>query len=227
MFKRILLKISGEALKTKEKIININIFKQLFKEIFNILKKDIELSIVIGGGNIFRGIQFKNLKIDRITGDKIGIISTIINSLALYSFLNKKKIKTYIMSSIKIDGICEIFNDKKAIKIIKKKKLIIFAGGIGNPLFTTDTASCIRAIETKSNLLIKMTNIDGVYLKNPNKILKKISYDEILNNNINIMDKSALYLAKENKLPIRIININKINNLYNIIINNNEGTLIE
>ncbi len=231
MYKRIVLKISGESLKNKKKIFNKNILNYLTQEIEKIFKLKTQICIVIGGGNIFRGRDYKKINIDQITADKIGMVSTIINSLILSKYLNSKKIKTIIMSTIYIPQICDLYNIENAINIIKNNKILIVASGLGTPLFTTDTASCLRSIEINADILIKATQVNGVYNKDPkkntnNKFFKKISYQEIIDKKIQIMDINSLYLAKQYKLPIYIYNINKKNYLYNIINKKNKGTII-
>ncbi len=224
MYKRILLKISGKSLKKKNSFININIINHLIKEIKKIIFMNIQLSIVIGGGNIFRGNKYKDIGTDRITADKIGMISTIINGLILANHFRKKKINTEIMSAINISGICNIYNTDKALEIIKKKKILIITAGTGNHLFSTDSAACLRAIEINADLLIKATDVNGIYTKDPKKyksakFIKKISYKKIIKNKIKIMDITSFFIAKKYKLPIYIVNIYKKNFLYNILNN--------
>ncbi len=230
-YKRVLLKISGEILKGKDFITDINIMDFISKEIKKIISLNIQLSIVIGGGNIFRGKYFSKIGINRVSADKVGMISTIINGLILNDYLNNKNIKTHLMSAIPISGICKMYNYEEAIKIINNNEIVIFTGGIGNPFFTTDSASCLRAIETKSDLLIKGTNVDGIYEQYKNKenknFFKYMSYKDVLKKKIKIMDLTAFCLAEEHKLPIIILNIQKPNILYNIIVGKSEGTLIK
>ncbi len=230
MYKRIVLKISGESL-GKNNIIDKNIMIYLTKEIIKIFKKKIQISIIIGGGNILRGKDLHYLKIDRAIADQTGMLSTIINGLILHNFLNKKNINTKIMSTFNIHNICEPYNYIKIKEYLKKNKIVIITSGIGNPLFTTDTAACLKAIETKSNILIKATKVNGVYNIDPNinkkaKFFSKISYNKIIKKNIKIMDTISFYIAKKHKLPIYIYNIYKKNALYNIIMGKKEGTLI-
>ncbi len=230
MYKRIVLKISGESL-GKKNIIDKNIIMFITKEIKKIFKNKIQISIIIGGGNILRGRNLNYLNIDSTIADQTGMLSTIINGLILHYFLNKKKIETKIMSTFNIHNICEPYNYIKIKEYLKKNKIVIITSGIGNPLFTTDTAACLKAIETKSDILIKATKVNGVYDSDPYinkkaKFIKKITYDKIIKKDIKIMDTISFYIAKKHKLPIYIYNIYKKNALYNIIMGKKEGTLI-
>ncbi len=230
MYKRIVLKISGESL-GKKNIIDKNIMIFITKEIIKIFKKKIQISIIIGGGNILRGKNLNYLNIDKTIADQSGMLSTIINGLILHNFLNKKNINTKIMSTLNIYNICEPYNYIKIQEYLKKNNIVIITSGIGNPLFTTDTAACLKAIETQSNILIKATKVNGVYDSDPYinkkaKFFHKISYNKIIKKNIKIMDTVSFYIAKKYKLPIHIYNIYKKNALYNIIMGKKEGTLI-
>ncbi len=230
MYKRIVLKISGESLK-KKKIINKNILIHIVKEIKKILKKNIQISIILGGGNILRGKDLHYLNIDNIISDQAAMLSTTINGLILYDFFKKNKINTKIVSTLNINGICDFYNHIKINKYLEKNKVVIITSGTGNPLFTTDTASCLKAIETKSDILIKATKVNGVYDSDPNinknaKFIHNITYKNIIKKNIKIMDTVSYYIAKKHKLPIYIYNIYKKNALYNIIMGKKEGTLI-
>ncbi len=231
MYKRIVLKISGESLK-KKKIIDKNILIFIVQEIKKILKKNIQISIILGGGNILRGKDLNYLNIDNIISDQVGMLSTTINGLILYDFFKKNRINTKIVSTINIKGICNFYSHIKINKYLKQNKVVIITSGIGHPLFTTDTASCLKAIETKSDILIKATKVNGVYDSDPNlnknaKFIKNITYKKIIKKNIKIMDIVSYYIAKKHKLPIYIYNIYKKNALYNIIMDKKkEGTLI-
>ncbi len=230
MYKRILLKISGESLK-KNEFINKNIITFITKEIKKIYDKKIQIVIIIGGGNILRGKDLNYLNIDKIISDQTGMLSTIINGLILYNFLKKKNIDTKIMSTINILNICEVYNYIKINEYLKKNKVVIITSGIGNALFTTDSAACLKAIEIKSDILIKATKVNGVYDNDPHiyknaKFFSKIKYKEIIKKKIKVMDTISFYIANKYKLPIYIYNIYKKNALYNIIMGKKEGTLI-
>ncbi len=230
MYKRILLKISGESLK-KNEFINKNIITFITKEIKKVYKKKIQIIIIIGGGNILRGKDLNYLNIDKIISDQAGMLSTIINGLILYNFFKKENINSKIMSTINIPNICENYNYIKIHEYLKKNKIIIITSGIGNALFTTDSAACLKAIETKSDILIKATKVNGVYDNDPNiykntKFFDKIKYKKIIKKKIQVMDTISFYIAQKYKLPIYIYNIYKKNALYNIIMGKKEGTLI-
>ncbi|CAL4321306.1 Uridylate kinase [Buchnera aphidicola (Neophyllaphis podocarpi)] len=232
IYKRVLLKISGESLQGKKDFgIDSTFLNRIIKEIKILISFGIQIAIVIGGGNLFRGSCFSNLGINRIFADNIGMLSTIINGLAIHGFMSKFSINSYLMSSFCIPSICEVYNREKAIKLISNNSLVIFAGGIGNPLFTTDSAACLRAIETDSEIVLKATNVNGVYSDDPKKNSNAIFYDsirykDVINNKLKIMDSCSLILARDYNLPIRVFNINKHMSIYKAAIGIKEGTLI-
>jgi len=232
IYRRILLKISGEVLQGVNKFgIDINALKKIVKEIQLVLKFGVQVGLVIGSGNLFRGITLSELGLNRIASDHIGILSTIINSLAVSDIMNAHFIPTYVMSSIPVNNICETYNYKKAINLLCDKFVVIFAAGTGNPLFTTDSAACLRAIETKSDIILKGTKVDGVYSHDPKKysqaiFYKELRYKDVLEKELKVMDLSAFSLAKDHNLPIRVFNINKPRSLYRILQGYDEGTLI-
>lgn len=231
-YNRILLKISGEILQNSKKIgINFENLNRITKEIKEILEMKIQIAIMIGGGNLFRGKELKKTGIKHIICDQIGMISTIINGLILEDSLNKLKIKTKLMSAISIKTLCKNYNSQSAIRYLKNKKIVILCSGTGNPFFTTDSAACLRAIEIKSNIILKGTKVNGVYssdpIKNPEAIFyKKITYKEIMKKELKVMDSTAFALAKDFNLNICVFNINKKGALKNIINGKEEGTLI-
>ncbi|WP_343192761.1 UMP kinase [Buchnera aphidicola (Taiwanaphis decaspermi)] len=231
-YNRILLKISGESIKgTKKYGISSKFLFKISKDIKKIIKLGVQIGIVIGGGNLFRGSLLSKKGINHIISDQIGMLSTIINSLAMFDILNKQKIKTCLMSSLPIHNICRSYDRQKALKLLKKKYVVIFSGGTGNPLFTTDSAACLKGIEINADIILKATKVEGVYSSDPLKcskaiIYKKLLYKEILSKKLEIMDLSAFILAKNHNIPIRIFNINKKSILYNILLGKQEGTLI-
>ncbi|CAL4320371.1 UMP kinase [Buchnera aphidicola] len=232
-YKRVILKLSGESLMDHKKKKSINYFSLHFlsKEIKKIVDLNIELGIVIGAGNLFRGFQLQKIGLNRVVADHIGMLSTIINGLALNNSVSQMKIKTFLMSSIPINGICEIYNWRKADKLLSKKFVLIFSAGLANPLFTTDSAACLRAIEINADIVLKGTQVDGVYTKDPKKnidakLYSRLRYKEVLEKELKIMDLSAFTLARDYNLPIRVFNIKKSNSLLRIIQGYNEGTLI-
>ncbi|MGD6858673.1 MAG: UMP kinase [Enterobacteriaceae bacterium] len=231
-YKKVLIKLSGEVLQGKKDFgINISTLSRVAEEIKEISKLGIKIGIVVGGGNFFRGKKSKFTRINRITGDYMGILSTIINGLALKDYLTEDFIKVKIMSSITVNNLCELYNLEKAKYFFDKKYIIIFVGGIGNPLFTTDSAACVRAIEMQADVLLKATKVDGVFSNDPfinnnAKFYDKLSYKEIIEKKLKIMDYTALILAKDHNLPIHVFNINKNNLLKRIIMGEKKGTLI-
>jgi len=228
-----LLKISGEVLQGVSQFgININALKKIVKEIQAIVNIGIQVGIVIGSGNLFRGSELCKLGLNRVVSDHIGMLSTVINSLAMRDAINSiSSINTCLMSAIPLNGICESYSYQKAQRLLSDNVVIIFSAGIGNPFFTTDSAACLRAIETESDIILKGTKVDGVYSQDPKKntnavLYKKLTYKDVLQKELKIMDLSAFILARDYHLPIRVFNINKPGSLYRIMMGNNEGTLI-
>ncbi|QJC38569.1 UMP kinase [Enterobacteriaceae endosymbiont of Donacia fulgens] len=233
IYNRIILKISGEFLQGKNLSgIDNKLLDYIIKEIKSILPLGIEIAIVIGGGNLFRGKYCNgNNNLKRVLGDQIGMLSTIINGLLLYQSIKNKLINVYLMSSLPIPGICTGYNAFKAIDLIKKN-IIILTGGIGNPLFTTDTTACLRGIELEANAILKATKVNGVYSKDPinysnAKFFNKIDYDYVIKKKIKIMDNTAFILARDYNVPIHIFNIQKPGSLYRILTGKIEGTVIK
>jgi len=231
-YKRILLKLSGEALMgTQQYGINGASLEQYVRDIKTIVEKKVELAIVIGGGNIFRGIQGRSEGIDRAQGDYMGMLATIINSVALQSALEKSGIKTKHLSGMPVDHICESMSSKKAIEYLEDGKVIIISGGTGNPYFTTDSAAALRALEINADVILKGTRVDGVYSADPEvdpKAIKynNISFDVAYEKELSIMDMTAFTLCKENNLPIIVFNIKTEGNLEKIIAGENIGTIV-
>ena len=232
-YKRILLKLSGEVLSGKEKFgIDYSIIASLANQIKVIHKKNIEVGIVIGGGNIFRGVSSENEGMDRVSGDYIGMMATIMNSVALQNELEKLNCDTRVMSALSIRQLAEPYIRRRATRHLEKNRIVIFAGGTGNPYFTTDTAAALRAIEIKADIIIKGTKVNGVYdsdpFKNDNAIkYDSLSYKKVIDDELKVMDLTAITLCKENKLPISVININNKNNLESFLFSSNIiGTII-
>ena len=222
-YKRVLIKLSGEVFAGKQGFgIDYSIASFLANQIKEIHQQKIEIGIVIGGGNIFRGISSKDEDMDRVSGDYIGMMATIMNSVALQSQLEKINCDTRVMSALSIRQLAEPYIRRRATRHLEKNRIVIFAGGTGNPYFTTDTAAVLRAIEIKADIIIKGTKVDGVYdsdpLKNSNaKKYNNLSYKEVIDNELRVMDLTAITLCKENKLPIGILDINDKKNLKNFI----------
>ena len=232
-YKRVLLKLSGEILLgNKSYGIDEKIITFLADEIKKVYKKRIQISVVIGGGNIFRGKKAVSVGIERTTADYMGMLGTLINALAIQNALEKKSIPTRVLSSIPVPAVCESYIRRKAIDHLEKNIVVIFAAGTGNPYFTTDTAAALRASEISATLILKATKVDGVYSDDPkkNKQAKRyntIKYSDILSKNLKIMDGSAVALARDNKIPIVVFPINKQNSFLNAILNKGSFTIIK
>ncbi len=230
MYNRILLKLSGESLSGEQKFgICYKKISDYSLEIKDIVDIGVEVALVVGGGNIYRGSANNN--IDRVQGDHMGMLATVINGLAIQSSLEKIGIKTRLMSAVKIDEIAEPYIRRRAVRHLEKGRVVIFGAGTGNPYFTTDTAAVLRAVEINADVIIKGTRVDGVFSDDPEKNLNatkfnRISFDEVYKNNLSVMDMTAFTLCKENKLPIDIFNINKKGNLIKLINGENIGTRV-
>jgi len=232
-YKRILLKLSGESLQGAAKNTNISpaMLEQYCDEIKSVLEQGVEIAIVIGGGNIFRGGQAETLGIDRVQGDYMGMLATVINGMALQSALERHGMYTRLMSGIKMEQVCEPFIRRRAIRHLEKGRIVIFGAGIGNPYFTTDSTASLRAIETQCDVVLKGTRVDGVYTADPEKVqdatrYENLSFQEAYEKNLNIMDMTAFTLCMENKLPIIVFDMNKKGNLLKIVKGEKAGTLI-
>ena len=231
---RVLLKLSGEALMGDNSFgISPEIVDQIVLEIKKILEKNIQLAIVIGGGNIFRGISLGDQGMTRATGDYMGMLATVMNSLALEDAFNKNNIVTRVQSAININQIVEPYVRAKSLQYLTENKVVIFSGGTGNPFFTTDTAAALRASEIDADIMIKATKVDGIYTDDPNKNnkakkLDKVTFDEVISKKLKVMDATAFTLCREQSMPVGVINIFKPNSLYNFIIDQNftDGTLV-
>jgi len=228
IYNRILLKLSGEALLgNRSHGIDPNTINKYSREIKSIVDLGVEVSIVIGGGNIFRGLSGANNGIDRVQGDYMGMLATVINGLALQSSLEKIGLQTRLQTAINMEAIAEPYIKRKAVRHLEKKRIVIFGAGTGNPFFTTDSAAVLRAIEIEADVILKGTRVDGIYNDDPeinkNAIkFNELEYDEAISKNLKIMDSTAFTLSKENKLPIIVFDINKTGNLKKII----EGKII-
>ena len=232
-YKRILLKLSGEALLGKRNHgIDKKVVTFLANEIKKVYKKKIQISLVIGGGNIFRGTDAVSVGIERTTADYMGMLGTVINALAIQNSLEKVSVPTRVLSSIPVPAVCEPYIRRKAINHLNKNIITIFAAGTGNPYFTTDTAAALRASEISADLILKATKVDGVYSDDPKKNksakrYKTIKYSDILAKNLKIMDGSAIALARDNNIPIIVFPISKNNAFLNAILNKGSYTLIK
>lgn len=232
-YKRILLKLSGEALMGDKQFgIDNNRINQYAEEIKQAAEKGIEIGVVIGGGNIFRGIQAEEGGMDRVQGDYMGMLATVINSMALQAALEKMGVQTRLLSAIKMEQICEPFIRRRAVRHLEKGRVVIFGAGTGNPYFTTDTAATLRAIEIEADVILKGTRVDGIYTADPEKDpsatkYDTITFDEVYSKGLNVMDMTAFTLCKENNLPIIVFDMNKEGNLQSLISGDKVGTLVE
>ena len=231
-YKRILLKLSGEALMGDNNFgIDVKVLNYYAKEISSIISLGIEIAVVIGGGNIFRGIQVEDNGLDRVQGHYMVMLATMINGMALQSSLEKNNINTSLLSAIKMEQIAESFIRRRAMRHLNKGRVVIFGAGTGNPFFSTDTAAALRAIEIEADLILKGTNVDGVFSEDPKinksaKLYKKITYSKVIEKRLKVMDITAFTMCEENKIPIIVFNINDKGNLLKIIKGEQIGTLV-
>jgi uridylate kinase len=233
IYKRVLLKLSGEAL-LGHRIYGIDPkrISQYAKEIKSVTELGLEVAVVIGGGNIFRGVSAASNGIDRVQGDYMGMLATVINGMALQSALEEENVQTRLQTAIKIEAVAEPYIKRKAVRHLEKKRVVIFGGGTGNPFFTTDSAAVLRAIEINADVILKGTRVDGVYDSDPEKNKNAVKYDtipfkEVIKKDLKIMDSTAFTLSQENNLPIKVFNMNKTSNLLKLINGEKIGTSIK
>jgi uridylate kinase len=232
-YKRILLKLSGEALMgDKQYGIDPDRILAYANEIKSVVENDVEIAIVIGGGNIFRGLSAQGQGIDRVQGDHMGMLATVINGLALQSALESVGVYTRLQSAIEMDKVAEPFIRRRAIRHLEKGRVVIFGGGTGNPYFTTDTAATLRAIEIEADVILKGTRVDGIYTADPEKDASAVKYDtlsfkEVYEKGLNVMDMTAFTLSRENNLPIIVFDMNTKGNLTRVALGESIGTLVE
>ena len=233
-FKRILLKLSGEAFGgSKGQGIDPDFLRYISTEIKKVYDEGVQIAVVVGGGNIFRGIQGEDIGIDRATGDYMGMLATLINALALQNALeNIAKIPTRVLSALEIRAVAEPYIRRRAIRHLEKGRIVIFGAGTGNPFFSTDTAAALRAAEIKADLIIKATKVDGIYTDDPTKNpqaekIEEISHMEALNRGLKVMDPTALTLAKENNIPIMVLNIFETDNLLKAVKGEKVGSIVK
>ncbi len=232
-YKRILLKLSGESLMGDQQYgIDQNRLNDYAEEISSLVKSGIQVGIVIGGGNIFRGLSGASKGFDRVKGDQMGMLATVINSLALNSALKSTGVKSKVMTSIRMEPIGEFYSKEKAIESLTNGEVVIISGGTGNPYFTTDTASALRGIEIEADIMLKGTRVDGIYTADPEKDpaatkFDTISFDEIYKRNLRIMDLTATTMCNENNLPILVFNMDKKGNLKKVMAGESIGTIVK
>lgn len=232
-YKRVLLKLSGESLMGEQNYgIDSKRLEQYALDIKKIHDAGVEIAIVIGGGNIYRGVQAEASGIDRVQGDYMGMLATVINAMAIQSTLEKHGMYTRLMSGIKMEAVCEPFIRRRAVRHLEKNRIVIFGAGIGNPYFTTDSTASLRAIEIESDVVLKGTRVDGVYSadpeKDPNAVrFENLSFKEVISKGYNIMDMTAFTLCQENNVPIIVFDMNKPGNLEKLVLGDEQvGTLI-
>jgi len=233
IYKRILLKLSGESLAGDQKFgINSDTLKSYAREVKRAVDLGVEVALVLGGGNIFRGISKAAYEMDRVSADYMGMLSTVINSLALQNALENAGLYTRVQTAIPMEQVAEPFIRRRAIRHLEKGRVVIFAAGTGNPYFTTDTAAVLRAIEIEAEVILKGTRVDGVYSDDPEKVpdavkFDELSYLEIVKKGLRVMDATAITLSMDNKLPIIIFNMGEETNLKRIVLGENIGTKVK
>lgn len=231
-YRRVLLKLSGEALMGDEPYgIDPKVIDRLANEVVELCKQGVEIAIVIGGGNIFRGTGLAASGIERVTADHMGMLATIMNSLAMQDALERVNLHARVMSALKINQVCEDYIRRRAVRHLEKGRVVIFAAGTGNPFFTTDSAASLRAIEIGAELLIKATKVDGVYSSDPVKNSDAIrydslNYDEVIEQKLGVMDTTAVVLCRDNNMPLRVLDMTKSGSLLKAAQGENEGTLV-
>lgn len=232
-YKRILLKISGEALQGEQSGgIDPKVVRYIAGEIKSVTDLKVQVGIVIGGGNIFRGLKASAIGMDRVTADHMGMLATVINSLAMQDYLERLSVHARVLSAINIDEVAEPFILRRAIRHMEKGRVVIFAAGTGNPFFTTDTAATLRAAEIKADIILKGTKVDGVYDADPMKVenaslYKALTYMEVINGELGVMDLTAVTLSKDHQIPIRVFNIRTPGNLKRIVLGEDVGTMVQ
>jgi len=232
VYRRILLKLSGEALLGSHDYgIDPEVIAEIAREVAKALHSGVQVGIVIGGGNIFRGAGLASAGMDRITGDHMGMLATVMNSLALQDALERAGATTRVMSAISVREVCEDYIRRRAVRHLEKGRVVVFAAGTGNPFFTTDTAASLRAIEIGADLMIKATKVDGVYSADPKhdpdaRMYKRISYDEVIENKLGVMDANAMVLCRDQSMPIRVMGLNAEGALARLLAGEDVGTLV-
>lgn len=232
-YKRILLKLSGEALMGDGSFgIDSSVLNRMALEIGQLVGIGVQVGMVIGGGNLFRGAALNAAGLDRVTGDHMGMLATVMNALAMRDALERSNINTRVMSAIPMSGVVEHYDRRNAIRYLNQGDVVIFAAGTGNPFFTTDSAACLRGIEIDADVVLKATKVDGVYTEDPvkcpdAKLYRHLGYNEVLEKQLGVMDLTAICLTRDHGMPVRVFNMNKPGVLANIVVGEDEGTLID
>ena len=231
-YKRVLVKLSGEALMGEGDYgIDPAVIKRIAGELQELIGMGVKVAVVIGGGNIFRGAGLARAGMDRVTGDHMGMLATVMNSLALQDALESLGMHARVMSAIRINQVCEDYIRRRAVRHLEKDRVVIFAAGTGNPFFTTDTAASLRAIEINADLLLKATKVNGVYSDDPVKNSKatrysRLTFDKVLSDRLNVMDATAVVMCRDNRLPLRVFNLNNPGDLPRVVRGEDVGTLV-
>lgn len=231
-YKRILLKLSGEALQGAEGFgIDATILDRMALEIKELVAMGVEVAVVIGGGNLFRGAGLAKAGMNRVVGDHMGMLATVMNGLAMRDALHRIEVNARLMSAIPLNGVCDDYRWTEAISLLKHGKVVILSAGTGNPFFTTDSAACLRGIEIEADVVLKATKVDGVYSADPVKdpkatLFKTLTYEKVLDDELKVMDLAAFTLARDHNLPICVFNMNKSGALRRVIMGDPEGTMI-
>lgn len=232
-YKRILLKLSGEQLMGEEGFgIDPKVLDKMALEIGQLVGIGVQVGLVIGGGNLFRGAALNRAGLDRVTGDHMGMLATVMNALAMRDALERSNISSTVMSAISMTGVTDHYDRRKAIRLLENNEVVIFSAGTGNPFFTTDSAACLRGIEVGAELVLKATKVDGVYTADPMKDptakrYDRLSYDKVLTDKLGVMDLTAICLCRDHGMPVRVFKMDKAGALLNIVVGKDEGTLIE
>lgn len=232
-YKRILLKLSGEELMGEGEFgIDPKVLDKMALEIGQLVGIGVQVGLVIGGGNLFRGKALSEAGLDRVTGDHMGMLATVMNALAMRDALERANISSRVMSAIPMGGVVEHYDRRSAIRYLSSSDVVIFSAGTGNPFFTTDSAACLRGIEIEADIVMKATKVEGVYtadpMKDPDAVMyNRLSYDEVLNKRLEVMDLTAICLVRDHNMPLRVFKMSKPGALLNIVVGGDEGTLIE
>ncbi|MDE0875232.1 MAG: UMP kinase [Porticoccaceae bacterium] len=232
-YKRILLKLSGEELMGSEGFgIDPKVLDRMALEIGQLVGIGVQIGLVIGGGNLFRGAALNAAGMDRVTGDHMGMLATVMNALAMRDALERTNISSHVMSAIPMSGVVEHYDRRRAIRYLKDGDVVIFAAGTGNPFFTTDSAACLRGIEIDADVVLKATKVDGVYSADPMlnadaELYTHLTYDQVLDKKLGVMDLTAICLCREHNMPLRVFRMSKQGALLNLVVGGDEGTLIE
>ncbi len=233
VFRRILLKLSGEALLGDEAYgIDPKVIRRLAADIKELVRRGVEVALVIGGGNLFRGAGLAQAGMDRVTADHMGMLATVMNALALQDALEHESVFTRVMSAIKINQVCEDYIRRRAIRHLEKGRVVIFAAGTGNPFFTTDSAASLRAVEIDADIMLKATKVDGVYSADPvsnagAERYRRLTYDEVLDRRLEVMDATAIVLCRDQNIPIRVFDITRPGSLIDVIEGHDIGTVVD